>query len=128
MNSLTNKPQGRSPETGLAPHEFAAVVAAAEPSRLAILFLLGRKGPMCVKEIATGFTASRPAISHHLRVLKQGGLLEAKREGQEIHYGVRVDALTRALRGLAEALEGCCERSPRTRTAKGARRQSRARA
>jgi len=96
------------PPAAIEASQLAAVVAAAEPSRLSILFLLGRRGRMCVKDIARGFKASRPAVSHHLRVLKSCGLLEAEREGQEIYYSVRAEAVIDALRALADALDSCC--------------------
>lgn len=98
----------RAPLSAVEATQLAAIVAAAEPSRLSILFLLGRRGRLCVKDIARGFKASRPAVSHHLKVLKSCGLLEAERDGQEIYYSVRADAVIGALRALADALDSCC--------------------
>ncbi len=85
-----------------------AVVAAAEPTRLQILFLLGRRRRLCVGDIARGFTISRPAVSHHLKVLKTSGLVRTEREGQEIYYTVQMDRLIDTLRALADSLERCC--------------------
>ncbi len=90
------------------------VTAAAEPTRLSILFLLGGRGRMCVGDIAARFKASRPAISHHLKVLKTSDLVETEREGQEIYYSVRMDRIVDALRTLADSLDRCCG-SGRTR-------------
>ena len=101
---------------------LATVAAAAEPTRLTILFLLGQKGRMCVGDIARRFKASRPAISHHLKVLKNCTLVEAEREGQEIYYSVQTGRVIDTLRALADSLERCCAPgSPRQRQAGGVR-------
>lgn len=93
---------------GVDEHALQSVLAAAEPTRLQILFLLGRRGRMCVGDIASGFKISRPAVSHHLKVLKTGGLVQAEREGQEIYYAVQMDRVIDTLRALADALDRCC--------------------
>jgi len=85
-----------------------AVLAAIEPTRLKILFLLGRRKRMCVGDIASGFKISRPAVSHHLKVLKNSGLVQTEREGQEIYYAVRMNRVIETLRALADAMERCC--------------------
>jgi ArsR family transcriptional regulator, arsenate/arsenite/antimonite-responsive transcriptional repressor len=85
-----------------------AILATAEPTRLKILFLIGPRGRMCVGDIAARFKISRPAISHHLKVLKTYGLVETEREGQEIYYSVRMEGLVGTLRSLADSLEACC--------------------
>ncbi len=84
------------------------VVAAAEPTRISILFLLGEQGRMCVGDIAARFKASRPAISHHLKVLKSCHLVETEREGQEIYYSVCMERIVDTLRRLADSLADCC--------------------
>ncbi len=89
-----------------------AVLATVEPTRLKILFLIGRQ-PMCVSEIADRFNITRPAISHHLKVLKMYGIVETTREGREIYYSVRTEGLIRTLRTLADALEACCGEAAR---------------
>lgn len=91
-----------------------SVLAAVEPTRLRILFLLGNRGRLCVGDIAGGFRITRPAVSHHLKVLKNSGLVQTEREGQEIYYSVRMDRIVETLRALADSLERCCApRSPR---------------
>lgn len=57
---------------------FAAL---ADPTRRAILERLA-KGPATVKELAEPFKLSLPAISKHLKVLEQAGLIERGREAQ----------------------------------------------
>ncbi len=56
-----------------------------DASRLKILWLLCHK-ETCVNNIAVAVNMSAPAVSHHLRLLKQAGLLESRREGKEMYY------------------------------------------
>ncbi len=86
------------------------VLAAVEPTRLKIMFLIGGRGRMCVGDIARQFKISRPAISHHLKVLKTYGLVATEREGQEIYYSMCMDGVVATLRTLADSIEACCGR------------------
>jgi DNA-binding transcriptional ArsR family regulator len=52
-----------------------------------------RGGPRPVVEIARGLPVSRPAVSQHLRVLKEAGLVHERREGTRNFYSVDGDAL-----------------------------------
>ena len=52
-----------------------------------------KQGPRPVVEIARGLPVSRPAVSQHLRVLKQAGLVRERREGTRNYYSVDGDAL-----------------------------------
>ena len=56
-----------------------------DASRLKILWLLCHSMD-CVTNIAAALDMSMPAVSHHLRILKQSGLLTSKRYGKEVHY------------------------------------------
>ena len=56
-----------------------------DSTRLKILWLLCHSED-CVTNIAAALSMSSPAISHHLRILKQAGLLVSKRHGKEVHY------------------------------------------
>ena len=56
-----------------------------DSSRLKILWLLCHN-ETCVNNIAVAVNMSSPAVSHHLRLLKQAGLLESRREGKEMYY------------------------------------------
>jgi DNA-binding transcriptional ArsR family regulator len=59
--------------------------AIADPTRRAILDRL-RGGPAPVNLLASDFAQSRPAISKHLRVLRQAGLVTEQRAGRERVY------------------------------------------
>lgn len=54
-------------------------------TRLRILFYLCHNEE-CVSNIATAMEMSDPAVSHHLRTLKNTGLIVSRREGKEIYY------------------------------------------
>ncbi len=56
-----------------------------DPTRLKILWLLCHSED-CVANIAAAIEMSSPAVSHHLRVLKQAGLLVSHRDGKETYY------------------------------------------
>ena len=79
--------------------------ALADPTRLRILSLLSRhEGEVCVFEIVESFTLEQPTISHHLRILRDAGLVDCRKKGLWAYYYVRRDALNRArdvIEGLA---------------------------
>jgi DNA-binding transcriptional ArsR family regulator len=82
----------------------SALVALADPTRREILERL-RAGPRAVGELAGELPVTRPAVSQHLRVLKDAGLVSDRSQGRRRLY--RVDP-----RGLAELrsyLEGFWE-------------------
>lgn len=56
-----------------------------DATRLKILWLLCHCEE-CVNNIAVAVSMSSPAVSHHLRLLKQAGLLSSRREGKEMYY------------------------------------------
>ena len=61
-----------------------------------------REGPRSVGDLASGLPVSRPAVSQHLRVLEQAGLVAARREGTRNFYSVDGDGLA----DLREYFEG----------------------
>jgi DNA-binding transcriptional ArsR family regulator len=71
---------------------FAAL---GDPTRLAILERLA-EGDATVKELAEPFSVSMPAISRHLKVLEQAGLITRGRQAQSRPRSLRVEALQEA--------------------------------
>jgi DNA-binding transcriptional ArsR family regulator len=69
-----------------------ALDALGNPLRRDILRTL-RVSPLSVQELASRFPVSRPAVSRHLRVLEDAGLVEARTEGTRSLYTVRVQGL-----------------------------------
>jgi ArsR family transcriptional regulator len=76
--------------------------ALGDPVRLRLLSLIASHegGEVCVCELTVAFPLSGPTISHHLRVLREAGLIEGQRRGTWIYYRV----LSEALRTLSQAL------------------------
>jgi DNA-binding transcriptional ArsR family regulator len=66
--------------------------ALGDPTRRQIFERL-REGPRSVGELAEGLPVSRPAVSQHLRVLKQAGLVSDRRNGTRRLYRVEPEAL-----------------------------------
>ncbi|MBR5315604.1 MAG: winged helix-turn-helix transcriptional regulator [Firmicutes bacterium] len=56
-----------------------------DSTRVKILWLLCHTED-CVTNIAAAISMSSPAVSHHLRVLKQAGLLTHRKSGKEVYY------------------------------------------
>jgi DNA-binding transcriptional ArsR family regulator len=65
----------------------AAIEALGDPTRRSVLERL-RGGPRAVGEIAAGLPVSRPAVSQHLRVLADAGLVRAERSGTRRLYRI----------------------------------------
>lgn len=77
---------------------FASLFKAlGDETRLGILgLLLGRSDPLCVCEIEGHVKQlSQPTISHHLRLLREAGLLTAERRGTWVYYAVAPAARAR---------------------------------
>jgi ArsR family transcriptional regulator len=66
--------------------------ALADPTRLKIVDLLAA-GDQCVCVLNGAIDVSQPLLSHHLRTLKEVGLVTDRREGRWVYYGVDRDAL-----------------------------------
>ncbi|HET7762692.1 MAG TPA: metalloregulator ArsR/SmtB family transcription factor [Phycicoccus sp.] len=77
-----------------------ALDALGDPTRRAVLELL-RGGERSVREITDDTEVSQPAVSQHLRVLRDAGLVAARPEGTRRLYSVRPDGLS-ALRAWVD--------------------------
>ena len=80
----------------------ARLRALADPTRLAIVNRLAGAGEVCVCDLVEEFELSQPTISHHLRLLRQAGLVEAERRGTWAYYRLvpaSIDRLRVALTG-----------------------------
>ena len=76
-----------------------------DPVRMRILFLLIKRGRMNVGDISKEFDISRPAISHHLKVLREAEVFSSAKKGQEVYYWPNSHIVAEALRGLADKIE-----------------------
>ncbi len=83
--------------------------ALSDPNRIALLVRLARCGRPCsVSELNACCPVDLSVVSRHLAVLRDAGLLEARREGKEVRYSVQYDDIVKTLRGIADAVEVCC--------------------
>lgn len=87
----------------------AVLRALAEPRRRAMLRLV-RDEPRSVGEIASQFDISQQAVSQHLQVLKEAGLVAVRKQGQRRLYVVRPEGLETLETFLAELWPAGLER------------------
>lgn len=79
--------------------------ALGESTRQKILLIFEPGEEICVNEIAAVFDISRPAISHHLKVLRNAGLVGRVKRGKEVYYHINYDYCAEVLKlvhGFAE--------------------------
>jgi ArsR family transcriptional regulator len=90
-SSLAREPLTEGAAGGLA-RVFKAL---SDPARLRLLSLVASHpgGEACVCDISESFDLSQPTISHHLKVLRESGLLDCQRRGSWVYYWVIPDAL-----------------------------------
>ncbi|WP_327404614.1 metalloregulator ArsR/SmtB family transcription factor [Streptomyces sp. NBC_01288] len=85
--------------------ELAKVFKAlGDPVRLRLLSMIasqgqggegGRSGEVCVCELTPAFDLAQPTISHHLKLLRQAGLIDCERRGTWVYYWALPEALDR---------------------------------
>ena len=90
---LVREPLGDTAAAGLA-QVFKAL---GDPVRLRLLSLIGahRGGEVCVCDLTTAFDLTQPTISHHLKVLREAGILTSERRGTWVYYRLVPAALER---------------------------------
>jgi ArsR family transcriptional regulator, arsenate/arsenite/antimonite-responsive transcriptional repressor len=90
---LVCEPLGASAATGLA-QVFKAL---GDPVRLRLVSLIGahQGGEVCVCELTTAFDLTQPTISHHLKVLREAGIIDGERRGTWVYYWLVPAALER---------------------------------
>lgn len=84
--------------------------ALGDPVRLRLLSLIASHagGEVCVCDLTGAFALSGPTISHHLRVLREAGLIDCERRGTWVYYWLQPGALDR----LATVLDSDQLRAP----------------
>lgn len=66
----------------------------ADPTRRALFERLCQQGEQTVGSLTTFAGVSQPAVSKHLGVLKQAGLVSDRHEGRQTHYSAQLEALS----------------------------------
>ena len=85
--------------------------ALADPTRVEILFrLVFEPTPQTVTQVSSCCGVHLSGVSRHLAMLREAGVVQATRHGREMRYSLAREEITAALRGLADAIDGCRER------------------
>src|SRR5258708_21406541 len=93
-----------------------AFKALADPTRVAIVNRLSMASAVCVCDLTAAFRLSQPTISHHLRILRDAGLIDVERRGTWAYYrlvargGSRLRPVFRSLPPRLETAAGCARR------------------
>jgi ArsR family transcriptional regulator, arsenate/arsenite/antimonite-responsive transcriptional repressor len=90
---LVREPIDDSAAAGLA----RAFKALADPVRLRLVSLIGahQGGEVCVCELTEAFDLTQPTISHHLKILRDAGIIDSERRGTWVYYRLEPAALER---------------------------------
>jgi DNA-binding transcriptional ArsR family regulator len=81
-------------------------VAFGDRYRQEIILILGKNPNMTVKELSLALELSRPATSHHIKILKQAGLLGERKEGVRRYYYPTLHDGFMKVKELIEAADG----------------------
>jgi ArsR family transcriptional regulator, arsenate/arsenite/antimonite-responsive transcriptional repressor len=93
-------PLGREPMSAADATRIAGLIKAlADPVRIRLMSLIAASDETCVCDLTAPFDVSQPTISHHLRTLREAGLVECERRGTWVYYRARQEALD-AIGGL----------------------------
>jgi ArsR family transcriptional regulator len=85
--------------------DAALFKALADPHRLAILATLAQASEhVCVCDFTAGLPLNQPTVSHHLRLLREAGLITAERRGTWMYYRLASDARERVDSALRATL------------------------
>ena len=83
--------------------------ALGDGTRQQIILLLEKTDAANVKELTAQLPLSRPAVSHHLQVLRQAGLVRIRRQGTENYYSLTIESALALLKRFIDEVENCGE-------------------
>ncbi len=95
LQSLCCGPDVEALEPAAAEDLAAVFKALADPTRVAIVSRLASGEKCCVCDLTGVFELSQPTVSHHLRILREAGLVEAERRGTFAYYWLVPEAIER---------------------------------
>ena len=81
--------------------------ALGDPTRQKMLTLLEEAGELCVAALAGHFAMTQPSVSHHLRILKEAGVVTAEKRGKEVYYSINAAELSKCC-GTFFTQFACC--------------------
>ena len=79
-------------------------VALGDPHRQRVLLMFEPGERLNVGQIVAASTLSRSAVSHHIRVLREAGVLQSEKVGKEVYFWPDVEAVQNALRAVQDYL------------------------
>lgn len=82
----------------------SAFQALGDEIRLKMLKLLSEHDSLCVCEIQQAFDVGQPTVSHHLKVLREAGLVDVTRRGVWAYYALRREAVKGLIQELVSAV------------------------
>ena len=95
---------------GFAPERADVYWAIADQTRRALLSRLATEGPKNVSELLEPFPISQPAVSKHLRILRDAGLVRSRKEGRLRVYELEVDKLRQVFDWVSDFERYCDEK------------------
>jgi DNA-binding transcriptional ArsR family regulator len=106
---------GRSTGKGVPLRQVARTFADCKPlffamgdsMRQQIILMLEQADELNVSQLTEKLPLSRPAISHHLKVLRQAGLVGVRRQGTENFYSLTIDDALKRLQRFVYEVENC---------------------
>ena len=88
-----------------------------DETRFGILETLQESGEMCVGDLVGALGRDQPLVSHHLRILKECGIVKSRGDGRRVMYSISGVEMAELVSGIAEAGrripvlcggKGCC--------------------
>ncbi|HJS48147.1 MAG TPA: metalloregulator ArsR/SmtB family transcription factor [Gemmatimonadales bacterium] len=90
----------------LTPGQFDRIAKAlADPRRFGLLEAIAENDECPYQKLCQEFPVSKATISHHMKELVRAGLVDAQRDGQQMHATIRADVLEAYTRELARRLQ-----------------------
>jgi DNA-binding transcriptional ArsR family regulator len=87
---------------GVAPTKSDVYAAIADPTRRALLLRLAEEGEKNVSELVEPFSISQPAVSKHLRILREAGLVRSRTAGRLRLYAIEARKLQQVYDWVAQ--------------------------
>ena len=82
--------------------------ALSDKTRQEIIMIFSESKEYCANDIAARFTLSRPAISHHLNLMRRAGLLNSRKSGKEVYYSFNKEYVLSLINSMTDLIKTCC--------------------
>jgi len=110
-------------KTGPVDPDVRLLAALGDPTRLAIVRELAGSPEVCACDFTSCCDVRQPTVSHHLRVLREAGVIESERRGSWVWYRLVPSAAER-LRAIASEMTGATQLIPAASLVAGRRTAS----